>query len=114
MKYNYYHYKSETFSCPKCNWTGKGSETFLSDLSEIHTLRDIECPKCEHTLYTFDLAKVTEEQKELGNPGPYEKVCFNCTNMMWMVGLGLGVKCRLTMENIPSRMYTCDKFENRV
>jgi hypothetical protein len=110
MKLSYYTYTSEIFTCPKCNWSGLGSETFLSDLSEIHTFRDVECPKCNETLHTFDLAKVKEQQEKLGNPGPLEKVCFNCTNMMWMVGIGQGVKCRLTMKDIPSRLYTCDQF----
>ena len=95
MKLTYYNYQSETFNCPKCNWSGLGSETILSDLSEIHT---------------FDFAEVKEQQQKLGNPGPLEKVCFNCTNMMWMVGIGQGVKCRLTMKDIPSRLYTCDQF----
>ena len=74
MKLTYYNYKSETFNCPKCNWTGLGAETFLSDLSEIHTFRDVECPKCNETLHTFDLAEVKEQQQKLGNPGPLEKV----------------------------------------
>jgi hypothetical protein len=111
MKYNYYNYKLEKFNCPKCNWSGLGSETFLSDLSEIHTFRDVECPKCNETLHTFDLAEAKEQQEKLGNPGPLEKVCFNCRNMIWMVGIGQGVKCRLTMKNIPSRLYTCDEFK---
>lgn len=110
MSYNYNTYKSERFTCPKCNWNGLGSETFLSDLSEIHTFRSIECPNCEETLYTFDLAKV-EPPKD--NPLPDEKVCFNCTNMLWMVGIGQGVKCRLTKEDIPHRQHTCDKFERK-
>ena len=108
MSYYYNTYKSKTFSCPKFEWTGLGSETFLSDLSEIHTFRDIECPKCDQTLFTFDLAKV-ELPKD--NPSKDEKVCFNCTNMLWMVGIGQGVKCSLTMENIPNRYHTCEKFE---
>jgi hypothetical protein len=107
MSYNYYTYKSKTFNCPKCEWTGLGAETFLGDLSEIHNLRDIECPKCEATLYTFDLAKV-ELPKD--NPSKDEQVCFNCTNMLWMVGIGQGVKCSLTKENIPNRYFTCDQF----
>jgi hypothetical protein len=111
MKYNYYTYKSQTLTCPKCKWTGLGSEAFLSDLSEIHTFRDIECPKCNETIYTFDLAKVETPQADLGNPGPQEKVCFNCKNMKWMVGIGQGVKCGLDLKDIPSRAYTCDKFE---
>jgi hypothetical protein len=61
MKFNYYNYKFETFTCPKCNWMGLGSEAFLSDLSEIHTLRDVECPKCDETLHTFDLGEDSEE-----------------------------------------------------
>lgn len=108
MTYNYNTYKSKTFSCPKCEWSGLGAETFLSDLSEIHTFRDIECPKCEEALYTFDLAKA---ELPKNNPSKDEKVCFNCTNMLWMVGIGQGVKCRLTMENIPNRYHTCEKFE---
>ncbi len=111
MALTYYNYKSETFNCTECNWSGLGSETFLSDLSEIHTFRDVECPNCNATLHSFDLAEAKEQQQKLGNPGPIEKVCFNCTNMMWMVGIGQGVKCRLTMKNIPSRLYTCDKFK---
>ena len=110
MKLTYYNYRSESFSCPKCNWSGLGSETFLSDLSEIHTFRDVECPKCNETLHSFDLAEAKEQQQKLGNPGPLEKVCFNCENMMWMVGIGQGVKCRLTKKDIPSRLYTCDEF----
>jgi len=110
MKLTYYNYRSESFNCPKCNWAGLGSETFLSDLSEIHTFRDVECPKCNETLHSFDLAEAKEQQQKLGNPGPLEKVCFNCENMMWMVGIGQGVKCRLTKKDIPSRLYSCDEF----
>lgn len=108
MNYNNYIYKNETFSCPNCNWKGMGSETFLRDLSEIHTSRDIECPKCEATINTFDLSK---GEFPSGNPLKDEKVCFNCANMLWMVGIGQGVKCSLTMQNIPNRFHTCDKFE---
>jgi transcription initiation factor IIE alpha subunit len=64
MEFNYYTYKSGNFTCPKCNWSGKGSEAFLSDLSEIHTLRDIECPKCNETLHTFDLSEAIEDQEK--------------------------------------------------
>jgi hypothetical protein len=108
MSYNYYNYKSERFTCPKCNWNGLGSETFLSDLSETHIIRCIECPDCEETLHVFDLAKV-ELPKD--NPLPDEKVCFNCTNMLLMVGIGQGVQCRLTKEMIPNKHHTCDSFK---
>jgi len=58
-----------------------------------------------------EIAANTEKQRKLGNPLPNEKVCFNCKQMMWMVGLGLGLKCRLTSKNIENRRHTCDKFE---
>tara|TARA_Y100000310_G_C20335130_1_gene647135 strand:+ start:173 stop:373 length:201 start_codon:yes stop_codon:yes gene_type:complete len=48
-----------------------------------------------------------------------EKVCMNCEHMIWMVGIGFGVRCghpkRRQYGNnvplIPSRTYTCDKFD---
>jgi hypothetical protein len=55
MRLTYNNYKSNQFICSKCNWTGLGSAAFLGDLSELHTFRDIECPKCDTTLYTIDL-----------------------------------------------------------
>lgn len=45
---------------------------------------------------------------------PDEKICFNCEHMLWMVGIGAGVKCKIDHQNIPSRLYTCDKFEKKV
>jgi phage FluMu protein Com len=111
MSYNYYSFRSEKFTCPNCAWSGIGSETFLSDLSEMHTHRDIKCPKCEQVLFTFDLDEVAAQQEKLGNPGPKEQVCFNCTHFMWMVGIGLGLKCRLTRNKIENRGHTCEKFE---
>ena len=55
---NYNTYRNEELNCTKCKWKGLGSETFLSELSEIHTLRDIECPSCESIIHTFDLSKI--------------------------------------------------------
>ena len=51
------------------------------------------------------------EANKIENPKSDEKVCFNCQNMLWLVGVGQGVKCGLTMKAISSRYYTCDKFE---
>ena len=44
-----------------------------------------------------------------------KKVCFNCENMMWMVGLGLGLRCRLSSppKIIEHREHTCDKFKSK-
>ena len=35
------------------------------------------------------------------NPKAEEKVCFNCKYMLWLVGIGQGVKCDLDKKNIP-------------
>lgn len=45
------------------------------------------------------------------NPAPDQKVCFNCSNMLWLVGVGQGVKCRLDFKSIDSRYHSCEKFE---
>jgi hypothetical protein len=42
---------------------------------------------------------------------PDEKVCFNCKYMLWLVGLGLGLKCNLDKSKIPNRYHTCSKFD---
>ena len=54
------------------------------------------------------------EANKIENPKPDEKVCFNCQHMLWLVGVGQGVKCGLTNKAISSRYYTCDKFEFKV
>ena len=50
--------------------------------------------------------------------GSNEKVCNNCKYMLWMVGIGQGVKCRNEknkadekLYNIPSRRHTCEYFK---
>lgn len=50
---------------------------------------------------------------------PDEKVCFNCKHMLWMVGIGAGVRCGYAADSktlipmIPHLKHTCDKFENK-
>jgi len=48
------------------------------------------------------------------NPQPDEKVCLNCEHLLWLVGIGQGLKCDLNKKSIPSRYYTCDKFQKRI
>jgi hypothetical protein len=50
-------------------------------------------------------------KKEIENPKPDEKVCFNCKHMLWLVALGQGVKCALDKKDIPSRFHSCIKFD---
>ena len=52
--------------------------------------------------------------KENSKPSTEEKVCMNCKHMLWLVGIGQGVKCRARdMYAIPNRWYSCEKFEYR-
>ena len=53
------------------------------------------------------------ENKKIENPKPDEKVCFNCKNMLWMVGIGQGVKCKLDFKISFSKLeeINLDKFE---
>lgn len=53
------------------------------------------------------------KEKVNENPKPDEKVCFNCKNMLWMVGLGLGIKCRIDNKSLDSRFFSCEKFEKK-
>jgi hypothetical protein len=54
------------------------------------------------------------EDTKIVNPQPDEKVCFNCENLLWLVGIGQGLKCGINKKSIPSRYYTCDKFQKRI
>jgi len=51
---------------------------------------------------------------KIENPQPDEKVCFNCEHLLWLVGIGQGLKCGINKQSIPSRYYTCDKFQKRI
>ena len=49
MQINLNTYKDQSFTCPKCNWQGKGKELDIENISEEHWIIDFECPKCgEH------------------------------------------------------------------
>lgn len=49
-----------------------------------------------------------------------ERVCYNCKHMLWMVGIGQGVRCGYVNKDIgklpmiPHLRHTCDKFEIKV
>ena len=46
-------------------------------------------------------------------PSKDEKICFNCKNLLWLVGIGQGIKCNIDKKSLPSRWYTCNKFESK-
>jgi hypothetical protein len=47
---------------------------------------------------------------KIDTPKPDEKICYNCKNLLWLVGIGQGIKCDLDKKSLSSRWYTCDKF----
>jgi hypothetical protein len=57
---------------------------------------------------------MASNNNKIENPSPDEKVCFNCQHMLWLVGIGQGIKCDLDKKSLPSRYYTCDKFEFKI
>ena len=44
---------------------------------------------------------------------PDEKVCYNCKHRLWLVAIGLGVRCDYTKKKtlIKSLKHTCENFE---
>jgi len=48
-----------------------------------------------------------ENNKEVNKD---KKICLNCTYLIWMVGIGQGLKCGLNMKKIPSKEHTCKNF----
>lgn len=59
-----------------------------------------------------------KQNKDLDPIGPEEKVCYNCKHFLWMVGIGMGVRCAINLENglpkmLSSRRYTCDLFDKK-
>ena len=74
MNYNYYTYKTFDFTCNKCKWQGKGSETKVGEIFEA--LFEIDCPKCHepitHISHPSDeetLQYGTEEEKNKTREG---------------------------------------------
>jgi hypothetical protein len=56
-------------------------------------------------------------KNNLQRPGPKERVCYNCKHMIWLVGVGQGVRCGFNSSPnkmppiIPSLRHTCNKFK---
>ena len=59
MQVDYYTYKAQNFTCPECGWKGKGDELVNGDFSEVHSIADLECPKC-YQLVAFWQAPLSE------------------------------------------------------
>lgn len=69
MYLNYFTFKKEQLICPKCQWSGLGSELSYGDYHESTFIADFLCPKCiEHIGHVqFPLIEEVEEWKK-NNP----------------------------------------------
>ena len=46
MQLNYFTYKRDEATCPKCHWSGKGADLGIDDISEERYIMDLACPSC--------------------------------------------------------------------
>lgn len=63
MCVEYPTYQSESFTCRKCGWQGKGDELVNGEFSEEHSICDLECPEC-FELVAFWQVPLTKENIE--------------------------------------------------
>ena len=50
MQVDYDTYETQDFTCSNCGWQGKGEELSNGDFSGLHSIGDLECPKCFHLI----------------------------------------------------------------
>ncbi|MBK5193666.1 MAG: hypothetical protein JJE07_10730 [Flavobacteriaceae bacterium] len=50
MQVDYNTYKAQDFKCKDCGWQGKGEQLDNGDFSALHSIGDLECPKCNHLI----------------------------------------------------------------
>jgi hypothetical protein len=39
-----------------------------------------------------------------------DKCCFNCNHLLWMIGVGQGLRCGVDKSVIPGIYHVCDNF----
>ena len=68
---------------------------FVKDCGENISVKTINIQKHGHWFKTTD------------------RCCFNCKHLMWMIGVGQGLRCGYTEDRmmIPSISYVCDDFK---
>lgn len=63
MIVDYETYKMQNFTCIKCGWEGKGEQLSNGDFSEMHSIGNLDCPKCFH-LIAFWQAPLTNNESD--------------------------------------------------
>jgi Zn finger protein HypA/HybF involved in hydrogenase expression len=56
-------YKTDTFKCKECNWTGVGTELSYGDLSIVQSVFDMYCPKCHAYIVSWLAPTLYEVRK---------------------------------------------------
>jgi Zn finger protein HypA/HybF involved in hydrogenase expression len=56
-------YKTDTFKCKECNWTGVGTELSYGDLSIVQSVFDMYCPKCNEYIVSWLAPTLYEVRK---------------------------------------------------
>jgi hypothetical protein len=100
---------------------------FQKDLKKLYSKSDAFIFDDELSSEIFELfseGKTEDEIIELYKNKKYmneeigisEKVCYNCKYLVWMIGIGQGLKCsnekkEQKMESIPSMRHTCEFFK---
>jgi hypothetical protein len=70
MQVIFFTFKKEDFTCPKCNWKGKGNELSNGDFSEVHLICDLNCPLCGEHIGFWQAPLIEEiELWKKENPG---------------------------------------------
>ena len=72
MYLNYFTFKIEQIICPKCKWSGLGSELTYGEYSESSFIVDMDCPKCFEQVGYVQFPLI-EEEKEWKKNNPNTK-----------------------------------------
>lgn len=69
MTLNYFTFKRDDITCPKCGWKGKGAELSYGDYDAFNSICDMDCPAC-HEHVGFWQAPLKEETERWKRDNP--------------------------------------------
>ena len=58
--FHYFTYRDETLTCKRCGWQGTGRELRIGEISEVHWIWDLDCPKCHETVGSVQAPLIEE------------------------------------------------------
>ena len=67
---NYFTFKHDAITCPKCNWTGQGKDLKYGEFFEGSYIAEFLCPKCVEEIAFVQFPMKEEVEKWMSeNPG---------------------------------------------